>query len=225
MDPRVAWVQPELKGPANAFWMHIWETSLGLRTTDTLHSPCLYPAMALGSVKTNSSSCISPHPVQVSPSFILSPPFDHWNQTALNGTYTRVGEPSASPQNGSLSPLSSSLDSESDSPKSDSCDSTNTHHPHPRLFFSFSERLHNVNDCLHQHHVHLHAHLHQYHHHRHLSQQCPQAPDHNYHPVRKKDESKASTNGVNYLLSTSNGNLLWTGMPWKTGRYSPGVNG
>ncbi|XP_060776438.1 terminal nucleotidyltransferase 4A-like [Neoarius graeffei] len=228
MDPRVTWVQPELKGPANAFWMHIWETSLGLRTTDTLHSPCLYPAMALGSVKTNSSSCISPHPVQVSPSFILSPPFDHWNQTALNGTYTRVGEPSASPQNGSLSPLSSSLDSESDSPKSDSCDSTNTHHPHPRLFFSFSERLHHVNDCLHQHqqhHVHLHTHLHQYHHHRHLSQQCPQAPDHNYHPVRKKDESKASTNGVNYPLSTSNGNLLWTGMPWKTGRYSPGVNG
>ncbi|KAM4706126.1 terminal nucleotidyltransferase 4A [Rhinophrynus dorsalis] len=31
MDPRVAWIQPEQKGPANALWMHIWETSQGMR--------------------------------------------------------------------------------------------------------------------------------------------------------------------------------------------------
>ncbi|XP_053570495.1 terminal nucleotidyltransferase 4A [Bombina bombina] len=31
MDPRVAWIQPEQKGPANALWMQIWETSQGLR--------------------------------------------------------------------------------------------------------------------------------------------------------------------------------------------------
>ncbi|XP_030061290.1 terminal nucleotidyltransferase 4A isoform X2 [Microcaecilia unicolor] len=31
MDPRVAWIQPEQTGPANALWMQIWETSLGLR--------------------------------------------------------------------------------------------------------------------------------------------------------------------------------------------------
>ncbi|XP_069469821.1 terminal nucleotidyltransferase 4A isoform X2 [Ambystoma mexicanum] len=32
MDPRVGWIQPEQKGPANAFWMQIWETSQqGLR--------------------------------------------------------------------------------------------------------------------------------------------------------------------------------------------------
>ncbi|KAJ7338359.1 hypothetical protein JRQ81_011389 [Phrynocephalus forsythii] len=29
MDPRVAWIQPEQKGPANALWMQIWETSQG----------------------------------------------------------------------------------------------------------------------------------------------------------------------------------------------------
>ncbi|XP_075068854.1 terminal nucleotidyltransferase 4A [Mixophyes fleayi] len=29
MDPRVAWIQPEQNGPANALWMHIWETSQG----------------------------------------------------------------------------------------------------------------------------------------------------------------------------------------------------
>ncbi|XP_042202903.1 terminal nucleotidyltransferase 4A-like [Callorhinchus milii] len=32
MDPRVAWIQPEQKGPANALWMQIWETSQGVRS-------------------------------------------------------------------------------------------------------------------------------------------------------------------------------------------------
>ncbi|KAB5586586.1 hypothetical protein PHYPO_G00003410 [Pangasianodon hypophthalmus] len=229
MDPRVAWIQPEQKGPANALWMHIWETSHGLRTTNTSPIPRLNPAMAPGLVKTTSSSCISPHPVQISPPFILPPPFDHCSLTALNGTCTGSGKPSASPKNGSLSPSSSSLDSETDSPKSDSCDSTSTHHPHPRLFFSFTEQLHNINDYLHQHqqqHLHLQAHLHQHHHHhRHPSQHFPQAPEHHHHPARKKGENKASTYGINYLLSNSNGNLFCTGTPWKTRRYSPGVNG
>nr|XP_033785633.1 terminal nucleotidyltransferase 4A isoform X2 [Geotrypetes seraphini] len=31
MDPRVAWIQPEQTGPANALWMQIWETSQGVR--------------------------------------------------------------------------------------------------------------------------------------------------------------------------------------------------
>ncbi|KAG8442643.1 hypothetical protein GDO86_011433 [Hymenochirus boettgeri] len=31
MDPRVAWIQPEQKGPANALWMRIWETSQAVR--------------------------------------------------------------------------------------------------------------------------------------------------------------------------------------------------
>ncbi|KAG7335636.1 hypothetical protein KOW79_000329 [Hemibagrus wyckioides] len=229
MDPRVAWIQPEQKGPANALWMHIWETSHGLRTTNTSPSPRLNPAMAPGLMKTNSSSCISPHPVQVSPSFILPPPFDHCNLTALNGTCTGSGKPSASPKNGSLSPSSSSLDSETDSPKSDSCDSTST--PHPRLFFTFNEQLHNINDYLHQHqqqHLHLQTHLNQHHHHhRHPPQHFPQVPEHNHHhhPARKKGENKASTYGVNNPLSNSNGNLFPPGTPWKTRRYSPGVNG
>ncbi|KAM9489066.1 terminal nucleotidyltransferase 4A-like isoform 2-T2 [Clarias gariepinus] len=242
MDPRVAWIQPEQKGPANVLWMHIWETSHGSRTTHTSPSPRVNPAMAPGLMKTSSSSCISPHPGQVSPSFFLPPPFDHCNLTALNGTCTEAGKPSASPKNGSLSPLSSSLDSETDSPKSDSCDSTSAHHPHPhpRLIFSFNEQLHNINDYLHQHqqqHLHLHAHLHQHHHHRNPSQQFPQESDHHshhhnnhhhshHHPARKKAETKASsTYGVSNLLSNSNSNLFCTGMPWKTRRYSPGVNG
>ncbi|XP_068431659.1 terminal nucleotidyltransferase 4A isoform X5 [Clinocottus analis] len=37
MDPRVAWIQPEQKGPANALWMHVWETSQGARTLSAQH--------------------------------------------------------------------------------------------------------------------------------------------------------------------------------------------
>ncbi|XP_028811985.1 terminal nucleotidyltransferase 4B [Denticeps clupeoides] len=30
MDPRIAWFQPEQRGPANNLWMQIWETTLGV---------------------------------------------------------------------------------------------------------------------------------------------------------------------------------------------------
>lgn len=30
MDPRIAWFQPEQRGPANSLWMQIWETTQGL---------------------------------------------------------------------------------------------------------------------------------------------------------------------------------------------------
>lgn len=30
MDPRIAWFQPEQRGPANNLWMQIWETTQGL---------------------------------------------------------------------------------------------------------------------------------------------------------------------------------------------------
>ncbi|XP_010894882.1 terminal nucleotidyltransferase 4B isoform X2 [Esox lucius] len=30
MDPRIAWFQPEQRGPANSLWMRIWETTQGL---------------------------------------------------------------------------------------------------------------------------------------------------------------------------------------------------
>ncbi|XP_030596209.1 terminal nucleotidyltransferase 4A [Archocentrus centrarchus] len=52
MDPRVAWIQPEQKGPANALWMYVWETSQGVRTLSAQqqlhnqnHNQCVnYPA-------------------------------------------------------------------------------------------------------------------------------------------------------------------------------------
>ncbi|XP_061444308.1 terminal nucleotidyltransferase 4A isoform X2 [Rhineura floridana] len=39
MDPRVAWIQPEQKGPANALWMQIWETSQGRAGGGSSSSP------------------------------------------------------------------------------------------------------------------------------------------------------------------------------------------
>lgn len=30
MDPRIAWFQPEQRGPANSLWMQIWEATQGL---------------------------------------------------------------------------------------------------------------------------------------------------------------------------------------------------
>lgn len=30
MDPRIAWFQPEQRGPANNLWMQIWETTQGI---------------------------------------------------------------------------------------------------------------------------------------------------------------------------------------------------
>uniref|UniRef100_A0A8C5M8N6 Terminal nucleotidyltransferase 4A n=1 Tax=Leptobrachium leishanense TaxID=445787 RepID=A0A8C5M8N6_9ANUR len=44
MDPRVAWIQPEQRGPANALWMQVWETSQGLRERGPRPSIPLLPA-------------------------------------------------------------------------------------------------------------------------------------------------------------------------------------
>ncbi|XP_044026979.1 terminal nucleotidyltransferase 4B [Siniperca chuatsi] len=49
MDPRIAWFQPEQRGPANNLWMQIWETTQGLGylhvnnsyTTGSLSTPSL----------------------------------------------------------------------------------------------------------------------------------------------------------------------------------------
>uniref|UniRef100_A0A671V0P6 Terminal nucleotidyltransferase 4A n=1 Tax=Sparus aurata TaxID=8175 RepID=A0A671V0P6_SPAAU len=49
---------------------------------------------------------------------------------------------------------------------------------------------------------------------------------HNHHPGRRKSDNKASTYGMNYLLSNcTNGNYASTWTPWKTRKYNPGVLG
>ncbi|XP_016126400.1 non-canonical poly(A) RNA polymerase PAPD7 [Sinocyclocheilus grahami] len=49
---------------------------------------------------------------------------------------------------------------------------------------------------------------------------------HHHHPGRRKSDNKASTYGINYLLSSwTNGNYDNSGTPWKTRKYNPGVDG
>lgn len=226
MDPRVAWIQPEQKGPANTLWMHVWETS-------NSQNPRMNLPMAPGLVKTNSSNCmsISPQHLQVPTGFPpLPPPFAPCNLPVLANPVPGPGKAGSSPQNGSLSP-SSPVDSDTDSPKSDTCNSTRSQHPHPhphppRFYLSFTEQLHNLNNYLHHQHLHLQSQLpHHHHYQRHQSQHIPPVPIDQHHPVRKKNENQTGTYGINYLLSNSNDNHFCPGSPWRTRRYSPGVDG
>ncbi|XP_030639091.1 terminal nucleotidyltransferase 4A-like [Chanos chanos] len=228
MDPRVAWIQPEQKGPANALWMHIWETSQSVRTdSGNQHHPhrvnsCLPPHVVNNG--TISSSC---YPHRSAHGASLSPPFGNIN-SGLN--LCGMGEWGRGQKNRSSSPSSSSVDSETDSPKSESstttCDSTT---PLPidctNLHFNFIEHLHNVDNCAHQQEHLFRSFQHKSPRHQLIHGSLPINNQQNHHPGRKKSVSKASTFGSNYLLPNTNGNYLRSGTPWRTRKYSSGVNG
>ncbi|KAM8966444.1 terminal nucleotidyltransferase 4A isoform 2-T2 [Pelodytes ibericus] len=65
MDPRVAWIQPEQRGPANALWMQIWETSQRLRernpkpSTPSVYSNSNNNVMLNGSPSYPSDMCLN----------------------------------------------------------------------------------------------------------------------------------------------------------------------
>ncbi|XP_072535068.1 terminal nucleotidyltransferase 4A-like [Salminus brasiliensis] len=212
MDPRLAWIQPEQKGPANALWMRVWETSQGLRTgTHRAHSPTMASALPKSSPA-------------VVPPVLGFPGHNHLsNGSAASSSFctpvdnAATGERKGPQKDGSVSPAES-VDSETDSPRSDSSGTC------AKLHFNFAEHLHNINNQLHnrRHHQQLHPHSLQPHFHRHFP-----SPDlqQNHHQARKKSDNKASTYGINYLLSHSNTNHFCSGTPWKTRRYGPGING
>lgn len=275
MDPRVAWIQPEQKGPANALWMQIWETSQGVGGRGgasfphylCLNSPALDSAASAspprghscvrlgapgGGVCCSSSSPPSPSP---SPPALLTglvPPATA-GPAAVNGGGDGGRRLQKSPSVSSSSSCSS-VESGTDSPgfsSSGSCSggggggsSSSSSGPRaaavappgllgsgagPGEFFNFHENK--VNG-----------------HHQppHLARSPhpppPASPQqHQYHPGRRKRENKASTYGMNYLLSGSRGvainnsphqqrqppqpALQSPGTPWKTRKYSPGVQG
>ncbi|XP_064017297.1 terminal nucleotidyltransferase 4A isoform X3 [Pogoniulus pusillus] len=276
MDPRVAWIQPEQKGPANALWMQIWETSQGVGGRGgasfshylCLNSPALDSAVAASPPCDHScvrlgapggSACCSSSPPSPSP----SPP------ALLNGLVPAATAGSAAISGGeggrrlqkspsvSSSSSCSSVESGTESPgfsSSGSCSggggggsSSSSCGPRaaavappgllgsgagPGEFFNFHEnKVNGVNG-----------------HHQppHLTRSPhpppPASPQqHQYHPGRRKRENKASTYGMNYLLSGSRGvainssphqqrqppqpALQSPGTPWKTRKYSPGVQG
>ncbi len=111
----------------------------------------------------------------------------------------------------SSSPLSSE-DSETYSLTSDSLFATgdSVSADPAKLHFNFNEHMHNVSTRLQQHYQQLQTQII-------MDNQLK-------HPVRKRSDNKASTYGINYFLSHSNGSHF-CGTPWATRRYSPGVNG
>nr|XP_060630040.1 terminal nucleotidyltransferase 4A isoform X2 [Anolis sagrei ordinatus] len=231
MDPRVAWIQPEQKGPANALWMQIWETSQGR-------------AGSVGSASSSSSSSPS-----LPPSSSSAPPFPPTGPARYS--LCRLGPatppPSEerraprllllqkSPSSVSSSSFSSSSESGADSPGGGGSSSSppgplppgpppaegsprREEEPAkeggPRPSGAAPPR-------------------HYYHHHHHY---------HQYHPGRRKRDNKASTYGMNYLLSAGGAGggagegglcpsvqpgcgLLLQGTPWKRRPYSPGIQG
>ncbi|KAF7652196.1 hypothetical protein LDENG_00100040 [Lucifuga dentata] len=105
MDLRTAWIQPEQKGPANSLWMHIWETSQGFGANsgidNHLHQRNFSTPNA-NSPDSNGEYCKN----------VAPPP------GAMFGKLSKrdgVGERGSVRRKGSLSPSSSSLDSEAES--------------------------------------------------------------------------------------------------------------
>ncbi|XP_069372040.1 terminal nucleotidyltransferase 4A isoform X2 [Paralichthys olivaceus] len=270
MDPRVAWIQPEQKGPANALWMHVWETSQGARTLSAqqqLHNQRVnYAALDVlknvaTAVAAGRSVCSGGGSVTAGRSsghrsgIMSGAAISALGVAALsNGNAHTAAEPGdgkprplGSVSSSSSSSSSSSQESGTDSPPS-GCSlertmggnvsgNVNKNVGGANLLFSLSDSMdHNVN---------LYHHHHHHHHHRHLQehpafspqQVCvkrhqvhPSAPGnhtHNpHHPGRRKSDNKASTYGMNYLLSNcTNGNYASNWTPWKTRTYNPGVLG
>ncbi|XP_021136344.2 terminal nucleotidyltransferase 4A isoform X4 [Columba livia] len=273
MDPRVAWIQPEQKGPANALWMQIWETSQGVGgrggasfphylclnspALDSAASPprghsCVRLGAPGGSACCSSSSPPSPSP---SPPALLTGlvPAANAGPAALNGG--EGGRRLQKSPSVSSSSSCSSVESGTESPgfsSSGSCggggSSSSSCGPRaaavappgllgsgagPGEFFNFHENK--VNSGVNGHHQPPHLA-------RSPHPPPPASPQqHQYHPGRRKRENKASTYGMNYLLSGSRGvavnnsphqqrqqpqpALQSPGTPWKTRKYSPGVQG
>ncbi|XP_067363147.1 terminal nucleotidyltransferase 4A isoform X2 [Channa argus] len=273
MDPRVAWIQPEQKGPANALWMHVWQTSQGGRSTlsaqqqlhNQNHNQCV-SLTALEVLKNVATAVASSKSIcsNVTASLALSKGSSHHSivngTTSINGTAisslgivlsngnlhksfttentTEPGEGKKLPQKtGSVCSSSSSLESGTDNPPS-SCSNVRT--MGGNVTGNINKNVGGANML-----VSMDNNVNFYHHHRHLqdhpvfsSQQIcaqrhhvhsvtlPVNHTHDHHPGRRKIDNKASTYGMNYLLSNcTNGIYASTWTPWKKRNYSPGIKG
>uniref|UniRef100_A0A672LPK5 Terminal nucleotidyltransferase 4A n=1 Tax=Sinocyclocheilus grahami TaxID=75366 RepID=A0A672LPK5_SINGR len=174
MDPRVAWIQPEQKGPANALWMRVWETSRVNRTNTGQHQNHLcVNSPAFDVYKTVASNANNATNIKSSGSAAH----------ALNGN---TGDGEMTQKTGSVAdPASSCSKIRTASPNMIQQSRMKRHPSHPAAVHS-----------------------------------------HHHHPGRRKSDNKASTYGINYLLSSwTNGNYDNSGTPWKTRKYNPGVDG
>ncbi|XP_069770285.1 terminal nucleotidyltransferase 4A isoform X3 [Narcine bancroftii] len=220
MDPRVAWIQPEQKGPANALWMQIWETSQGMRSSSTHHHSLYLNSPALDIAPTSSGGLAAPG----SPGSASA--LDHGQKTGpspAGGPETGMG-PGPGPGNGEscrgLQKSSSASSSSSSSPSPESCPGSSS----SSCCSTSSGRTKAGTGPYFNHHS--------------FTEMNGGGignnlvKSNNYHNNnlkslvggRRKRENKASTYGINYMLSSSNGNY-YSGIPWKTMKYNVGVTG
>ncbi|XP_068999316.1 terminal nucleotidyltransferase 4B-like [Embiotoca jacksoni] len=245
MDVRTAWIQPEQKGPANSLWMHIWETSQGSAANsgvdNHLHHQRNFAAQ--NSADSHREYCrnVAPQPGVV----FGKPPKRDGGGGERRGSVRRKG---------SLSPSSSSLDSEaeSSSPSGSSLQIDNLNATEEaNQFLHYGERElneHRVREQQQQQQQHHPAppfHTVQQHCRsmqqsdghtpaglKNLNQYQQQQQQQQHYPShpsgRRRQLSRANTfHGINPLLSYScSGHHEDSSCSlWKTRRYSPGVNG
>ncbi|XP_032075376.1 terminal nucleotidyltransferase 4A isoform X1 [Thamnophis elegans] len=289
MDPRVAWIQPEQKGPANALWMQIWETSQGRSggggggssasspsapafppTAAPRYSFCRFssPVAAAPPSPPRSEASVVTGGAPSSPQLISKPAslrFLPAAQSAERRAPPRLlllqKAPSASLSSFSSSSYSSA-ESGADSPGGGSSSSLSCVRPglgpppaSGKILAGTAEVNSGNQEEEEEEEVgqaprasgvavttpsspHPHYYHHHHHHHHH----------HQYHPGRRKRENKASTYGMNYLLSSGcvgtvhrgtgpagesdpcsppaqAGCALALGTPWKNRQYSSGIQG
>ncbi|KAL0165479.1 hypothetical protein M9458_037323, partial [Cirrhinus mrigala] len=229
MDPRVAWIQPEQKGPANALWMRVWETSQVNRTNTGQHqnhhhhnicvnSPAFDVYKTVASNANNSTNIIKNNGTAI--------PSGGSAAHALNGN---TGDGEMTQKTGSVTDSAFSCSKIRTTSPNLIAGNMNKGHP---LFTCTESVLNNVNHHHHPPHPHL-RHFHQEQQQQSCMKRHPSHPaaihnhhHHHHHPGRRKSDNKASTYGINYLLSNwTNGNYDNSGTPWKTRKYNPGVDG
>uniref|UniRef100_A0A3P9LDH9 Terminal nucleotidyltransferase 4A n=1 Tax=Oryzias latipes TaxID=8090 RepID=A0A3P9LDH9_ORYLA len=241
MDPRVAWIQPEQKGPANTLWMYVWETSQGGRTLSTPvqfhnqnHNQCVNYAAA--AAENGAPSKSRGDGAATAGRSGGHHGFTNGTNASCKDSSTRTSDPAE--ENTVLQKAGSASSSSSQESGTDvfasSClpertiganvsGNLNQNIGGANMLFGLNDGVES-NGNLH--------HLPQEHQTLHPQQVCarrlrgpPPAP-HSQHPGRRKSDNKASTYGMTYLLSIcTHGGHASTMTPWKTMTYSAGIRG
>lgn len=241
MDPRVAWIQPEQKGPANTLWMYVWETSQGGRTLSAPvqfhnqnHNQCVNYAAAAAE-KNGAPSKSSGDGAATAGRSGGHHGFTNGINASCKDSSTRTSDHPAE-ENTVLQKAGSASSSSSQESGTDvfasSClpertiganvsGNLNQNVGGANMLFGLNDGVES-NGNLH--------HLPQEHQTLHPQQVCARRlrgpPPHSQHPGRRKSDNKASTYGMTYLLSIcTHGGHASTMTPWKTMTYSAGIRG
>lgn len=230
MDPRTAWIQTEQKVPANSPWMHIWGTPQEFGASSGIDNR-LHHQRNFAVQNTNSTDTRGEYFRNVAP-----PPVVVFGKLPKRDG---GGERGSVRRKGSLSPSSSSLDSEAESSSpSGSClqlDSMSVTEE-ANQFLHYSKHELTENSLRQQHPLTPFHTVHQ--HWRSMQQSADHTPPgirnqhgnkHHYQThssSRRRHLNRANTfHGINPPLSCDSNGQYANYTPWKKGRYSQGING